>query len=46
LLEAGQSFFVTERGHLRQIVWKHAKATGKKFTVRREGTGWRCWRIS
>jgi hypothetical protein len=46
LLEPGQSFFVTQPAHLRSIVWKHAKVTGKRFTVRREGDGYRCWRIS
>jgi hypothetical protein len=46
LLEVGESFVTEEKGHLRQIIWKHAKASGKKFLLRKDGAGYRCWRIS
>jgi hypothetical protein len=44
-MEVGQSFYVSERGTVQQAVSNYGRASGKKFTVRKEGAGYRCWRI-
>jgi hypothetical protein len=44
-LEVGDSFFVEAKDEaVRQTRIRHQKRLGRKFTQRKEGTGYRVWR--
>lgn len=45
LLEVGESFYLESPGHARTIAYKHGYATGKKFRLRRDGVGYRLYRV-
>jgi hypothetical protein len=47
-MKVGQSFFVHDESilpSLRTTVSLFGRCTGKKFSVKKEGSGWRCGRM-
>lgn len=46
-MEVGDSFWITS-SHVKSVrtcAHVYGKKTGKKFTVRKTGNGYRCWRL-